>query len=286
MLQDDNGPITSVEHIVNGEQHTSISTTATSDQFTYTAFDGETSSAASVNITIQVLEVDNPPILKPIGDINFDEDSFGTITLEVDEFDGDSFSLDVTSQAGNSSNFTITADNNQFAFKSTDNWSGEETFTATVTDQTEAAKSTSQSFKVIVNPVDDAPVIANQTFDVPENQKYVGNVDAQDSDAGDTLTFDLEGTDADAFNIDSRSGYMSFKTAPNFDDKASYSVVVKVTDDGSPSLFNRATITVNVTNINKAPVIADHTIFSNENQSFLGTINASDPDAEDTDLCQ
>ena len=283
MLQDDNGPITSVEHIVNGElTYTSISTTATSDQFTYTAFDGETSSAASVNITIQVLEVDNPPILKPIGDINFDEDSFGTITLEVDEFDGDSFSLDVTSQAGNSSNFTITADNNQFAFKSTDNWSGEETFTATVTDQTEAAKSTSQSFKVIVNPVDDAPVIANQTFDVPENQKYVGNVDAQDSDAGDTLTFDLEGTDADAFNIDSRSGYMSFKTAPNFDDKASYSVVVKVTDDGSPSLFNRATITVNVTNINKAPVIADHTIFSNENQSFLGTINASDPDAEDT----
>ena len=283
VLQDDNGPITSVEHIVIGElTYTSISTTATSDQFTYTAFDGETSSAASVNITIQVLEVDNPPILEPIGDINFDEDSFGTITLEVDEFDGDSFSLDVTSQAGNSSNFTITADNNQFAFKSTDNWSGEETFTATVTDQTEAAKSTSQSFKVIVNPVDDAPLL-KPIGDITIDEDGLGIITPEvDEYDGHSLSYDVtsQAGNSSNFIVSVENNKLILKPNDNWSGEETFTATVS--DQTEAAKSTSQSFMVSVESVDDAPTlepIDDITIDENNSKSIILRANDVDGDA-------
>jgi len=60
---------------------------------------------------------------------------------------------------------------------------------------------------------------------------------------------------------------------------------VKVQDNGTPSLSSQATVTVNLTNVNEAPVIANQTFSIAENSAngtAVATVVASDPDAGQT----
>ena len=59
----------------------------------------------------------------------------------------------------------------------------------------------------------------------------------------DTLTYQLSGTDAAAFDIDSTTGQLKTKTAQNYNTKASYTVTITVSDG---SLINEITVTINV----------------------------------------
>ena len=83
-------------------------------------------------------------------------------------------------------------------------------------------------------------------------------VTATDSDIGDTLTYSLEGTDAESFSIVTTSGQLQTSAALDFENKPSYEVTVKVTDDSGAS-NNSATITVtiNVSDVNEAPTFLD-----------------------------
>ncbi len=106
-----------------------------------------------------------------------------------------------------------------------------------------------------------APVITNNsenasaTIAVDENQTALIDMEASDSDIGQTLTYSLLGTDASLFNIDSSSGVITFKTAPNFEVKSSYSIIAKVTDDGDGNFSDTQDLTVNINNINDDPII-------------------------------
>ena len=83
-------------------------------------------------------------------------------------------------------------------------------------------------------------------------------VTATDSDIGDTLTYSLEGTDAESFSIVTTSGQLQTSAALDFENNSSYKVIVKVTDDSGAS-NNSATITVtiNVSDVNEAPTFLD-----------------------------
>ena len=59
----------------------------------------------------------------------------------------------------------------------------------------------------------------------------------------DTLTYQLSGTDAAAFEIDSTSGQLKTKTSHNYNTKTSYRVTVTVSDG---NLINEITVTINV----------------------------------------
>ena len=59
----------------------------------------------------------------------------------------------------------------------------------------------------------------------------------------DTLTYQLSGTDAAAFEIDSTSGQLKTKTSHNYNTKTSYRVTVTVSDG---SLIDEITVTINV----------------------------------------
>ncbi len=91
-------------------------------------------------------------------------------------------------------------------------------------------------------------------------------VAATDADTGDTLTYSLEGTDASSFSIVSTSGQLQTSAALNYEEKSTYSVTVKVTDDSGAS-NNSATIavTINITDVEegttpvseRTPVVRD-----------------------------
>ena len=76
----------------------------------------------------------------------------------------------------------------------------------------------------------------------------------------DTLTYQLSGTDAAAFEIDSTSGQLKTKISHNYNTKTSYRVTVTVSDG---SLIDEITVTINVisteteTPTNSTPSFAD-----------------------------
>jgi serralysin len=102
------------------------------------------------------------------------------------------------------------------------------------------------------------------------------------------ITYTLAGgADAAKFNINASTGALSFINAPNFESPTdvaplnSYEVIVKASDG---ALFDTQTITVNVTNVNEAPVIFSNggqptaVVNVNENNTGVTQVMSFDPD--------
>jgi VCBS repeat-containing protein len=124
--------------------------------------------------------------------------------------------------------------------------------------------SDTQNVTVNVTNVNEAPVLGGDTtVSVAENQTAVGTFAATDPDAGDTVTYALSGPDAGLFSI-SASGVVTFTTAPDFETTPGpFTFVVTATDVGG--LSDTQNVTVNVTNVNEAPVLGNVMVSVNEN---------------------
>jgi hypothetical protein len=155
---------------------------------------------------------------------------------------------------------------------------------------------TSQNVAVTVTNVNEAPVItsngggADAAVNVFENSTVVTTVTSTDVDAGATKTFSISGgADASKFDINATTGALSFKAAPNFENKADadangvYVVTVRATDNGTPGLTDDQTISVTVADVNEAPTAVVLTgataIAENSNVTGgvkVGTISVTD----------
>ena len=92
----------------------------------------------------------------------------------------------------------------------------------------------------------------------------VGTVSASDAD-GDTLTYSASGTDAGVFSLDTGTGAITVKTGEtvDYEDRASYSITVSVTDgkdgsgtaEGTPITDDSVAVTINVTNVDEAGTV-------------------------------
>jgi Ca2+-binding RTX toxin-like protein len=152
-----------------------------------------------------------------------------------------------------------------------------------------------QTITVNVTNVNETPVITSNgggdtaTVSVAENLTAVTTVAASDPDAATTLTYSIVGgADQARFTINAATGALSFVSAPDFeaptdaDGNNSYIVQVRVSDG---SLTDTQTITVNVTNVNEAPVITSNgggdtaTVSMAENLTAVTTVTSADPDA-------
>ena len=122
-----------------------------------------------------------------------------------------------------------------------------------------------------------------------------GTITATDSDSGDTLFYSLTGSDAGSFEIDSSSGQLKTKAGVthnfNFESaKKAYTVTVNVRDskdaagDANTVTDDSITVTINLTNVNEAPVIASPPATRSipENSTAVATFSATDVDASDT----
>tara|TARA_Y100000766_G_scaffold270222_1_gene267934 strand:+ start:29 stop:709 length:681 start_codon:yes stop_codon:yes gene_type:complete len=91
------------------------------------------------------------------------------------------------------------------------------------------------------------------TMQVNENQTQIADVNATDSD-NDELDYVLGGADAELLQI-SPTGTLSFKDAPDYETKSSYTVTVTVSDGTDTTTQN---LTINITDVaettSEAPV--------------------------------
>lgn len=96
---------------------------------------------------------------------------------------------------------------------------------------------------------------------------------ATDADQ-DPLTYSLEGTDAAAFAIGQHSGQLKTKAALDFENKSSYSVIVKAADQYGDS--DTVDVTIQVTNVEEPGVVT----LSTQQPDLSGSVTATltDPD--------
>ena len=101
---------------------------------------------------------------------------------------------------------------------------------------------------------------------------------ATEPDAGQTLTYSLDAGSPSGASINSSTGAFTW-TPTEAQGPGSYPITVRVTDNGSPSSNDFETITITVTEVNTAPVLAAiANQFVNEGQTLNLTASATDSD--------
>jgi hypothetical protein len=199
--------------------------------------------------------------------------------MNATDADGDSLTYSISGSEINISSSGV------LTFATAPDYETKNSYTTTVT-VSDGAESSTQAITVNVTDVNDNnPVITSAaTFSAAENQTSVGTVTASDAD-GDSLTFSISGTDASFVSINPSTGVITFNSAPDYENKSSYSATVTVSD-GTNSTSQA--LTINVTNVNdNSPIMSTSTcnissfcLSPDEEQITMGTINVSDADGD------
>ncbi|MYD53277.1 MAG: hypothetical protein F4W96_03070 [Chloroflexi bacterium] len=285
----------------------------------YTDPQGSGKSASAV--TGQIAASNNEPEFpsSETGSRSLAENSGGGVNVgaPVAAEDDDSDSLTYSLSGTDASSFEILATSGQIRTKSgiTYNYESKSVYglSVHVHDNKDAAgdsphTTTDDTINVTISltDVNETPTIGTTTtsISVAENQTGVLTYAADDPDndnneshdASNTLTWSVEtADDGSFFEIGATSGVLTFKSAPNFEDRQDaggdgvYNVTVTVTDNGidgargaSNHLSVSKSLAVTVTDVNETPTLttAPATATFDENATgVVATYIATDPDA-------
>jgi hypothetical protein len=231
------------------------------------------------SFTVTVREVNQPPVLNPISDRTVDEQTLLSFTVSATDPDLPANTLRyslVTAPSG----ATLSSTTGLFRWTPTEaQGPGTYTITVRVTDNGSPSMSDQKSFTVTVNEVNRPPVLAaisNKTVD--EQTLLAFTVSATDPDLpANTLRYSLL-TAPSGVTLDPTTG--AFRWTPTeAQGPGTYTVTVRVTDSGSPSLSDQKSFTVTVREVNQPPVlnpISDQTV--NEGSLLSFRVSATDAD--------
>ena len=253
------------------------------------------SQSGTATITINVGNVNEAPVVHP-ATFTLNENSpngtaVGTVTFtDPDAGQAHTFAITAGNTAGafaiDPATGAITVANSAgLDFETTPSFS----LTVQVTDNGSPVLSGTATVTINLTDISEPPVINPATFTVAENSPNgtaVGTVTFTDSDAGQTHLFSiLGGNTGGAFAIDPSTGAITVanSAALDFETTPAFSLTVQVTDSGSQS--GTATITINVSDVNEAPVVNPATFAINENSpngTTVGTVTFLDSDTGQT----
>jgi len=257
---------TDIQAIANGTATAETVTSYTSDVLTYIAEDQNVDSDEIA------------PDISAIADsASTSEDTAVTINVVANDSYVTTAPVSITTSNGTNGTTTIAESSpEQIVYTPDADYNGTDTFSYTIT---QGEKTSSADVTLTIEAVNDAPTIdIASTIQVAENQTAVTTVSVSDVDE-DELTLTLGGTDADSFNL-SDENVLTFKEAPDYETKSSYSITLSLTD-GTETVTKEVTIAV--TNINDvAPEFTSEATFSAaENQTAIGTVTATDAEEDD-----
>ena len=123
---------------------------------------------------------------------------------------------------------------------------------------------------------------------IDSSNDYVDASDADSTQPPDVLTYTLSGRDASSFEIDWGTGRITLKegTELNYETKRSYSVIVTATD--SSLARDSISVTINVVDVNEAPVIMERGVsvsglvdvsYAEDRTDAVQTYRATGPDS-------
>jgi len=241
-----------------------------SDTFTYTITQGDKTSSADVNITIEA--VNDAPSINTTSTLQVAENQTAVTTVSVSDVDEDSLTL--TLGGTDAASFNLSSEN-ILTFKEAPDYETKSSYVITLT-LTDGTEEVAKDITINITNVNDvAPSITSSaTFSAAENQTAIGTVTATDIE-GDDITFSVTGTELAITS----GGVLTFASAPDYETKATYTATVTASDGVNASA---QVITISVTNLNdNSPQISSSSTASiNEGAVSVITIQASDADGD------
>jgi len=246
--------------------------------------DGSASATTVNNYTSDILayiasdqgltDSDIVPDISAIADsLTTNEDTINTVNVLAN--DSYTSTAPITVTASNGTKGTTSVSGGVITYTPSADLNGADSFTYTIT---QAGKTSSSSVSVTVTAVNDAPVINTaSTLQINENSTSLGTVSISDVD-NDQTTLSLTGTDAASFDLSSSNG-LSFKTAPDYETKTSYSLTLSVTD-GQVTVTKDVTIAVVNLNDNNPVISSSATLTVAEFSTAIGSVTATDADGD------
>ncbi|WP_145234608.1 putative Ig domain-containing protein [Urbifossiella limnaea] len=235
--------------------------------------------AAPATADAVVTVVNTPPVLAPIGNRTVNEGNTFTFTATATDPDAGQ-TLRFTLDAGAPAGAGIDPTTGVFTWATTEaDGPGVYAVTVRVTDDANPAATAFETITVTVGEVNLAPVLA-AVGDRTVNEGELVTIPATAADPdlpANALTFTLTGAPAGA-SIDPTTGVFTW-TPTEAQGPATFTFTVRVTDNGTPALFDEEAITVTVGEVNTPPVldpIPDQTV--DEGNSLTFTVTAHDGD--------
>jgi hypothetical protein len=247
--------------------------------FIATVDDGADQINQTVTININNLNDNNPVITTT--STNVYENQTSAITLSATDADGDDINYSIS--GGDSASFTIDSSTGVVIFNSAPNYEEQTsyTFSATASDGLNSDTETITITILDVSEVGSGPAFTGTyTVSVNENQTSAITLSATDAD-NDDLTYSISGTDATSFDVNDTTGIVTFKIAPDYEVKGSYTFTATVEDTDGNSASQSVVINIGNLNDNNPVFTNSTTVNANENQSDAITLSATDADNDD-----
>ncbi|MDA1054741.1 MAG: carboxypeptidase regulatory-like domain-containing protein [Planctomycetota bacterium] len=235
----------------------------------------------NATVTIDVNDINEPPVLTTIGNKSVDEGSLLTFTASASDPDMPANTLTFSLVAGAPAGTSIDPGSGVFTWAPTES-QGPGTFNVTVrvTDDGTPNLDDFETIEVTVGEVNEPPVLAsigNKSVDEGCLLTFAPSATDPDTPAN-TLTFILDAGAPAGASINLTTGVFSW-TPTEAQGPGIFNVTVRVTDDGTPNLDDFETIEVMVGEVNEAPVLATIGNKSvNEGGLLTFAVSASDLD--------
>jgi lysophospholipase L1-like esterase len=262
------------------------------DSFTYTVKDdvGSTSNAATVTLTIAAVN-DSPSAADD--DFTVAEDSTSSLSVlgnnghgaDVD-VDGVAFAITAVGTPDNGGSVSINGAQNALIYAPAANFFGAETFFYTVSDGDGGTDTAAVT--VIVTPVNDPPVAADDDLTVAEDSTTTLSVLA---DNGNGEDFDIDGgsltivgvsvtSNGGSLSLNAGNTALIYTPSPNF---FGIETFIYTVGDGLGGA-DTATVTVDVTPVNDPPVARDDELTVAEDSTTMLSVLADNGNGADTDI--
>ncbi len=238
---------------------------------TFIASDGSLADTEIVAITVN--NVNQAPVLAPIGAKSVDEGQSLVFRFSASDPDGTTPTFTVLNNPTNSS--FVDSANGAGSFTFNPDFTQANTYNVTFI-ASDGSLADTEIVAITVNNVNQAPVLAPiGAKSVDEGQSLVFRFSASDPD-GTTPTFTVLNNPTNSSFVDSANGAGSFTFSPDFTQANVYNVTF-IASDGS--LADTEIVAITVNNVNQAPVLATIGAKSvTEGQTLTFRFLATDPD--------
>ena len=236
-------------------------------------------------ITVTVTEVNIAPVLDPVGDQTVDEETLLTFTATGSDVDVPANTLTFTMVGAPPAGALVDPVTGVLTWTPTEGQGpGVYPITVRVTDDGVPNLFDEETITVTVGEVNITPIldpVGDQAID--EQALLTFTATASDVDVpANTLTFTIVGARPAGAVIDPVTGVFTW-TPTEAQGPDTYTITIRVTDDGTGLLFDSETITVTVSEVDTTPTldaVGDHTVDEQTLLSFTAT--ASDADIPDS----
>jgi len=207
------------------------------------------------------------PIFNSPSSITINENQ--TFVINIDILDSTAVTLALGGADAGSFNISDTT----LSFNSAPDFEVKTSYALSITATDSVGNNTTQNISVsISNLNDNSPVISSAaSASVNENQISAITIVASDDDSN-TITYSISGTDAASFDVNSTSGVVTFKIAPDYETKSSYTFNAIASDGVNSDIQS---VTININNLSDLIPTIDNFTASIDENTTIGTLIGS-----------